>query len=407
MKLNFPFPFVSVPTAALAAALTFGSPIQKTAAQAEQSGFAVPPENYPFKFPRDHGSHPDYRIEWWYITGHLNTAGPDGRPSDTPSFGYQATFFRIGQRPGIHPEKSLVTGDHIFMAHMALTDIHNGKFHHEEKLNRRGWDAWALESHLDTRNGNWTLVQDPDFTEFRAGLKSTIGADIRFDLQLTSENPPVIFGDNGVSIKGDAPSARSLYITFPRLNTTGSITIGREKLTVTGISWMDHEISSSQLDDNQVGWNWASILLDDGRAIMVYMMRQTDQSKSPWSSFNLIEMGQSAATHYPAAVFDWVPDRWWTSPLSENSYPVASTIRLNFSGDGIDSLHRPAPSLPESLRLVPRLDGQEMLSLISGVEYWEGACEVLNPKGKRIGQAYVELTGYGTALTPLLNDTSP
>lgn len=367
---------------------------------ARARNWQIPPLNYPFSFPRDHGSHPDYRIEWWYITGHLTTDS-----SRNTQFGYQATFFRIGLTPGEQENASdgpVVSDDHIFMAHMALTDISGETFHHEEKLNRRGWDAWADTQYLNTANGNWSLIQDTQSDHFEARLRSTIGADIEFDFTITSPDPPVIFGKDGVSIKGADPSARSLYITFPRLKTTGTLRFGKQNLPVSGTSWMDHEISSSQLDENQVGWNWASILLNDGRSIMVYMMRQKDQSMDPHSSYNLILPGNETVHEFTSENFSWKPIRNWTNPDSGHSYPVESEIHFTLTDTGDEADSNP----PAVVRLVPRLDNQEMLSKISKVQYWEGACDVLDESGQSIGKAYVELTGYDQALTPLMSAES-
>lgn len=362
----------------------------------EDHGFAIPPENYKFSFPKDHGAHPDYRIEWWYITGHLN--GKDTKSQKTSRFGYQATFFRVAQKKSNLGNKFLNNGQ-FFMAHMALSDIDGEKFYHEEKMNRDGWDAYSKSNYLHCRNGNWSLIQDLDVNTFSAELKSTIGTEILFDFNLSCQKPPVIFGENGVSLKGAHPSARSLYITFPKLVTRGNLTIGEHKLEISGESWMDHEISSSQLDDDQIGWNWASIHLDSGKSVMVYMMRKKDGSKDPYSFFNLIGSDLITVTQFSSKRFSWVPVRNWKSEATQSSYPVESVIQ--FLPEKEDPQNY--PGIPRVMKLKPLLDFQEMESRISDVQYWEGACEVINEQGEKIGKAYVELTGYGNSLTPLLS----
>lgn len=358
-----------------------------------QPAFSVPPEHYPFQFPRDHGSHPDYRIEWWYITGHFN-ASPAGEPTKKSSrkFGFQATFFRIaGDAPGDRQ---------FYMAHMALTDIRSQKFYHEEKLNHEGWDAGSSKDYLNTHNGNWSLVQDiANPSSFLASLKATIGADVTMKFQFSHEGDPVIFGKNGVSLKGDAPDARSLYITFPKLMTSGTLTLMGQSYDISGMSWMDHEISSSQLAPDQIGWNWASIHLDDGRSVMVYMMRKNDQSKDPYSFFNVIEADNKSVTEYAAKDFSWTPDQWWESEMTGSKYPISSKIRI-ISKSPLSG-HR--PPLPEEFHLKPLMKAQEMESKVSNVHYWEGACDVVDSMGVKIGRAYVELTGYGSPLTRFLS----
>lgn len=360
--------------------------------------FSIPVENYPFAFPKDHGAHPDYRIEWWYLTGHLS--GKNTSSDKKSRFGYQATFFRVAQAK-TGPGNNFLNNGQFFMAHMALSDIDGKKFYHEEKMNRDGWDAYSRTDYLHCRNGNWTLRQDPKMGYFSAQLNSTIGSEIKLSFDLTSEKPPVIFGENGVSVKGAHPSARSLYITFPKLFTKGKLELGENEYEISGETWMDHEISSSQLDDDQIGWNWASIHLDSGKSIMVYMMRKKDGSKDPYSFFNLISSSLESVKQFSSKTFTWQTIRHWKSESTNSKYPVESVIQFLPPKSENEKL----TGVPEKMILKPLLDFQEMESRISDVQYWEGACEVLNGEGKKIGKAYVELTGYGNSLTPLLSPT--
>jgi predicted secreted hydrolase len=247
-------------------------------------GFAVPQPGHRFSFPRDHGNHPDFKIEWWYVTGHLYA---DATPtSPARRFGYQATFFRQAAplTPAASAPPSPSFGDaHLYLAHMALLDVQTGRFLHQERLNREGWDATSSATTLDVRNGDWSLrLADPADPSpsppllLRGGLR----ADATFALTLTPAKPLVIFGEAGVSRKGADPSAASHYLTFTRLRTSGELTLrtdaGTEKIRVTGDSWMDHEISSSQLSAGQVGWDWLSIHFTDGRELMLYRLRLRD-----------------------------------------------------------------------------------------------------------------------------------
>ena len=330
-------------------------------------GFAVPRPGHVFTFPRDHGSHPEFKIEWWYITGHLFAEG--GR-----RFGYQATFFRSAA-----PDKST----HLYLAHMALIDVGAGKFHHQERLNQSGWDAHAATDTLDVRNGPWSLRFIDAATE-RMELHGGVRGEVGFTLTLAPAKPLVVFGENSVSRKGSAPTAASYYLTFTRLSTEGMLTLGDERLRVTGESWMDHEISSSQLDQNQVGWDWVSIHFNDGRELMVYRLRLRDGSADPASSLTWVD----AAGGKQKRDFQWnVIDRW-TSPATGASYP--SRVRLITTD--------PATGKPAALTLVPLALDQELTGSLGGIPYWEGACRVLDAEGREVGNAYMELTGYAKDL---------
>lgn len=330
-------------------------------------GFAVPQPGHVFSFPRDHGSHPEFKIEWWYLTGHLFTE--NGR-----RFGYQATFFRSAA-----PDKST----HLYLAHMALVDAATGKFYHQERLNREGWDASASTETLAVNNGPWSL-RLADAAAQRIELIGSVRAEAGFRFNFTPAKPLVVFGENGVSHKGAAPTAASYYLTFPRLRTEGVLTLGAETLRVTGETWMDHEISSSQLDQNQVGWDWVSIHFKDGRELMFYRMRLRDGSSDPASSLTWID----AKGTTKKSDFTWeIIDRW-TSPKTGAVYP--SCVRLTSTD--------PATGKAVALTLEPLAKDQELTGNLGGIPYWEGACRVLDADGHDVGNAYMELTGYAKDL---------
>jgi predicted secreted hydrolase len=344
-------------------------------------GFAVPQAGYRFQFPRDHGSHPEFKLEWWYITGHLFAEG--GR-----RFGYQATFFRSAA-----PDKS----GQLYLAHMALLDVRSGKFYHQERLNREGWDAGAATETLDVRNGPWTLrLMEPDGGTEREGgaetspvaermeLRGSVRADASFALTLTPEKPLVIFGENGVSRKGAEPTAASYYLTFPRLKAEGTLTLGEETFRVSGQSWMDHEISSSQLGAGQVGWDWVSVQLADGREIMFYRLRLNDGSSDPASTLTWI----AADGGLTKSDFGWEVLDTWTSAETGGVYP--SRVRLTTTD--------PGSGKQVALTLEPLVKAQEITGSLGGIPYWEGACRVLAEDGREVGRAFMELTGYAKAL---------
>ena len=355
-------------------------------------GFAIPQPHPRFTFPRDHGNHPQFKIEWWYVTGHLYA---DATPtSPARRFGYQATFFRQAAplTPAASAPPSPSFGDaHLYLAHMALLDVQTGRFLHQERLNREGWDATSSATTLDVRNGDWSLrLADPADPSpsppllLRGGLR----ADATFALTLTPAKPLVIFGEAGVSRKGADPSAASHYLTFTRLRTSGELTLrtdaGTEKLRVTGESWMDHEISSSQLSAGQVGWDWLSIHFTDGRELMLYRLRLRDGTADPASTLTWID----AAGRTTRAPHTWeVLDRW-TSPATGATYP--SRLRVTTTD--------PATNQSVALTLEPLARAQELTGGLGGIPYWEGACRVRDAAGRELGSAYLELTGYARDL---------
>jgi predicted secreted hydrolase len=335
-------------------------------AHAEQlttgDGFAIPQPGRSFTFPRDHGSHPEFRTEWWYITGHLDAK--DGR-----RFGFQVTFFRQANR---QPDGSV---RQLHLAHTALLDAATGKFTHQERLNREGWDASSSTTGLDVCNGNWTLKQDTKTQ--RLHLAATVHADTLLTLKLEPAKPLVVFGENGVSRKGVTQSAASHYLTFPRLKTTGSLKLGSETLEVSGEAWMDHEFSSSQLDEGQVGWDWAALQFHDGTEMMVYRMRRADGSTDAAS--RLVTMAKDGTQRVlKADAFSWKELTQWKSPRSEAEYPIEVEVAFE----------------DRSYRLRPLIKDQEQGGDITGLPYWEGACDILDGSGKVVGRAFLELAGY-------------
>jgi predicted secreted hydrolase len=340
-------------------------------------GFAVPQPGRTFTFPRDHGSHDGFKIEWWYVTGHLRSA--DGR-----DFGFQLTFFRnLGPDPKpASPANPAFAHAPIHLGHCALLDARNGRFLHQSRINREGWDARADATTLDVRNGNWSLAFVPGSTN-RIRLAGAVQAEASLNLELVPTKPLVAFGTNGVSSKAAHPTAASHYLTFTRLQASGTVRLGSDSIPVTGVAWMDHEFSSSQLEPGQAGWDWACLQLDDGTEAMAYRMRRDDGSTDPFSTFAWI--GQDARPrHFGPDRFRWEPIGHWTSPLTGAKYPNRVRITAPSPDGGPDRI----------LEIEPLYDAQELADPLGGVAYWEGACRVKDAQGRPLGRAYLELTGY-------------
>lgn len=347
---------------------------------AQDGEWSIPEPGHKLTFPKDHGSHPDFKIEWWYITGHLLT--------HHKRYGFQATFFRLGQRAGEVDESPNFGGSQIYMAHMGLSDPETGVFLHEERLNREGWNAGAKVGDLDVFNGNWSLRRKGGTIQ----LEGTIRSEAGISLTLTPTKPLIRFGENGVSRKGADERAASYYLTYPRLGVDGELELHGEKLKVMGEAWMDHEISSSQLDRGQIGWDWACLQFDDGREIMGYVLRTDSGKPSPFSRLVWIDE-QGELTHQKPGEYSWKPDGRWTSPETGATYPIAPSIETT----------DPKTNAKRTFQLKPILDSQEMTGGAGGVSYWEGACDILELPGKKVvGRAYLEMTGYADSIADKL-----
>jgi predicted secreted hydrolase len=220
-------------------------------------GWREAAEGFRFSFPRDHGSHPDYRIEWWYYTGNVETK--EGR-----RFGYQLTFFRTGVvREPDNPSRRAIRD--LFMAHFAISDIDQQSFHSCERINRSGI-GWAGADTAAYRawNEEWEAKLD-----VRDHLLTAVDGDYSIELRLAPQKNEVIHGIDSISQKGPAKGNASHYYSLTRLDTEGRITVPGGTFQVTGQSWMDHEFGSSFLEEQQVGWDWFSIQLNDGRELML------------------------------------------------------------------------------------------------------------------------------------------
>ncbi|HVF91022.1 MAG TPA: lipocalin-like domain-containing protein, partial [Blastocatellia bacterium] len=323
-----------------------------------------------FSFPRDHAAHEPYRIEWWYYTGNLQSKS--GR-----RFGFQLTFFRTGISLEPSTASAWAVRD-IHMAHFAISDIEDESFHAFEKLNRSGI-GWAGADPVRYRvwNEDWEarLEGDDHLLDAREGGYS-------ISLRLTPGKPVVIHGENGISQKGRTTGNASHYYSITRFSTSGKLMAGGEELDVTGLTWMDHEFGTSFLEQGQVGWDWFSIQLDDGRDLMLFQLRRADGSIDPSSSGTLIDEG-GRATRVDPGEFSLLPGRAWRSPESGANYPTQWSIDMPRHG----------------LRLKVRgaFDNQELRTPEStGVTYWEGSIAVEGEDGSRTvsGRGYLEMTGY-------------
>jgi predicted secreted hydrolase len=334
---------------------------------AAEAGFARAEAPREFVFPRDHGPHPGYRNEWWYVTGNLDDT--QGR-----RYGFQITFFRIALGPERAARASRWGTNQVWMAHLALTDAAGERHFARERFERGALDlAGARAEPFAVWLGDWRLAADPDdATLWRLQAEAD---GFALDLELRALKEPVLQGEAGLSQKGSEPGNASYYYSMTRLAAGGVLRIGEQARTVTGLAWLDREWSTSALDADQVGWDWFALQFEDGSELMYYQMRRADGALDPHSRGLRVASDGGSRPLMPTDVRIEV-ERHWTSPLGI-TYPTAWTLYL--PGEG------------RSLRVRPVLEAQEMdLS----VRYWEGAVDVLDTADRLIGRGYVELAGY-------------
>ena len=327
-------------------------------------------------FPADHYSHPEFKTEWWYYTGHL--ASDNGK-----RYGYQVTFFRFGLRDKQNDSKEKPLFSELYMAHFALSDIGAKKFIFRERINRGyGERAGAATERYLVWNEDWKVEGDGNDHAIRVKDR---GTELR--LTLKSLKAPALHGQNGLSQKGEGEGRASFYYSLTRMQTEGELTINGKKEKVRGLTWMDHEFGSNQLREDQVGWDWFSIQLDNQTELMLYLMRRKDSSVDPYSSGTFVD-AKGKTTHLALKDYNvGVLDRW-KSPTSGAKYPMKWKITI--------------PSAEIDLEVTPAFLEQELITNRSTrVTYWEGAVQI---RGKARGQVvtgngYVEMTGYAGKLT--------
>ena len=326
-------------------------------------------------FPADHYSHPDFKTEWWYYTGHLET-------DSGKRYGYQVTFFRFGVRDRQKDMKEKPLFTELYMAHFALSDIAAKKFVYRERINRGYGDrAGAATNRYLVWNEDWKVEGDDKNHKIYVNDRGTT-----LTLSLKSLKPPVLHGDNGHSQKGEGEGRASYYYSLTRMQTEGELTIDGKKEKVRGQSWMDHEFGSNQLGDDQVGWDWFSVQLDNQTELMLYLMRRKDGTVDPYSSGTLVSADgktkRLARGHFRIEVSDR-----WKSPKSGADYPMRWKVAI--PGEEIE------------LEIVPAFPDQELITNRSTrVTYWEGAVSIGGTIGNKpvSGRGYVEMTGYAGRL---------
>jgi len=329
-------------------------------------------------FPRDAGAHPEFKTEWWYLTGWLNL------PDREAAFGFQLTFFR-SRVDGTQAMQSRLAARQLLFAHAAVTDTKSQRMVHDQRMARWSGEApgqnpadSASASAQDTGVvlRDWSLLREG--ADLRARAKSEA---FTLDLRLKPTQPVLLQGDQGYSRKGPAAHAASYYYSLPQLQVRGTLDLqGKAFSLEKGVAWLDHEWSESMLDGGAVGWDWMGINLFDGSALTAFQLRDREGSVV-WDGGSF----RAGTTHYNFARGEvlFKPLRQWRSPLSRASYPVEWIVRT--------------PADFYTVKAV--VDNQELDSTQStGAIYWEGLCEVLDSNSRLVGRGYLEMTGYASPL---------
>ena len=334
-----------------------------------------------FAFPADHGPHPEYRNEWWYLTGNLDTGS--GR-----RFGYELTIFRFALTPGEPAKDSSWRSNQVFISHFAVTDAAEQNFYVAERYSRAAlglagatsepfkvWiEDWAMWN--PAADGTPLTAGDTERWRVRAGDE-----EIGLDLTLVAGGPPILNGIEGLSQKSAAPGNASYYYSVPRWMSEGTIRVGDNSYAVTGLSWLDREWSSSALAADQQGWDWFALQLDDGSNLMFYNLRKADGSQDDYSAGTWMDV-DGRTLHLDRNDVQLSVTDFWNSPAG-GRYPAGW------------HLHVPGEEL--RLTVTPVVADQE---LFTTVRYWEGAVDVTAERsGVTVGgRGYVELTGYADQL---------
>jgi len=344
-------------------------------------GFAQAVAPRTFAFPDDHGPHPEFRQEWWYVTGNLD--GADGE-----RFGFELTFFRFALAPGARPAEAVSgAGDEraaasawrthqVYMAHFAITDVGARHFRYAQKLAR---DALGLAGTAGAPLRVWI----DDWTLAAAGAASVdwklaaAQPGYALELELHPLTPPVLNGAAGLSRKSDLPGSASYYYSLPRIAVHGTLSRQGRPLAVQGLAWLDREWGSGGLGPNQAGWDWFALQLDDGATLMFYALRARDGSRDPHSAGTWVESSGEAHSLASAAVAIDVTDHW--AAAEGVRYPSGWRIRV--------------PALALDVAVRPVLADQELKTT---PRYFEGAVDVSGTRAGRPlgGRGYVELVGY-------------
>ncbi len=330
-----------------------------------QNKFSVVRENKELEFPKDFGSHKNFKIEWWYVTGWLDMP-------NKKNMGFQITFFRYSTKVNVKNTSSFLPKN-IIIGHAALSDIKQDKLLYSQKIGREGFNlVYAKENNTDIKLHNWEMkkIQNGNY------LVNIFAEKFNFNFNLQPTQKILLQGNKGFSQKGPLLKQASYYYSEPQLIVSGEITYNGKKTNVSGKAWLDHEWSSSILDPNALGWDWLGINLNDGGVITVFKIRGK-KGQDIWR-YAIYRSANGNLQKFSFNEIKFQTLETWRSKLTGTIYPISMEIHLG-------SFH---------FKVFPLQNNQEFDSRkTTGSVYWEGAI-LIKQKNQIIGKGYLELTGY-------------
>ena len=334
-----------------------------------RNAYALPAKT--LVFPRDRGAHPDFRTEWWYITGHARTRSKPDR-----DFGFQLTFFR-SRIASTQAMTSRFAAKQLLFAHAAITDVAGNQLHHDQRIARSGFEvASGSESDMALKLRDWSLSANG--AQYTAYLPA---ANFSLSLQFTETQAVLLQGNNGLSRKGPDDKQASYYYSQPQLAASGTLQVKGQPFEVVGTAWLDHEWSQELLHPSAIGWDWIGMNLLDGSALTAFRLRDKDGG-AVWEGGSF-RSATGALQVFGREDVTFQPIRFWKSPFSQTTYPVEWQVRT--------------PTHTYTVKAV--LDNQELDSRQStGSIYWEGLSDLIDNTGKTVGRGYLEMTGYAAPL---------
>ncbi len=353
-----------------------GSLSGATASNAD--GIALAPRT--LAFPRDHGAHNDFRIEWWYLTGWLDP-DPALDAEHDAALGFQVTFFRI--HTAIDPANpSRFAAHQVLLAHAALADPARAALMQEQRISRTGFGiAAAAESDTDLTLDRWRFARAADGS-YRCSLRAR---EFVLDLAALPTQPLLLQGEAGRSRKGPSPAQASYYYSQPQLAVSGTIERAGVRASRRGVAWLDHEWANTLLAVDAAGWDWLGMNLADGSALTAFQIRRRDDPKNerPLHAYASLRGRNTARIQtFSADEIRWHPLAQWHSARTGADWPVAQQIRIG----------------ARIFTTKPLFDDQELDSrAVNGIAYWEGASQLLEDR-QPIGRGYLELTGYAAPM---------
>lgn len=319
----------------------------------DADGFAVPERGYVFDFPADHGAHPEYRIEWWYLTATLT--GTDG-----VEYGLQWTLFRSALEP---EERPGWRSPQLWLGHAAVT---TPDAHYVAERRARGGigQAGVIADPFEAWIDEWR-VAGADMQQMQLTAR---GADFAYDMQLEAQGPLIFHGENGYSQKS-ASGRASYYYSQPFFEISGTLTLPGGPVEVTGQAWLDREWASQPLGASQVSWDWFSMAFEDGHRLMGFTLRD------------------SAGPDYTAAT--WIEPDGSTTAFPDGAFSAEALTETEVAGRQVPTRWRAL--LPEKGVDVTVEAMNPQAWMATSIPYWEGPVRL---SGSHAGRGYLEMTGY-------------